>query len=123
MEHILTILIYIISFCLFILLQSLVINGIYYCFGGSCTDDLKKGRICNGNIFFLINPEFFERNKSKIWSRNLYSCPRCMASTYSLITFFPLVIYLFGFHYIELFAWVIDAFSLTTLNYIIFKKL
>lgn len=112
-----------ICFSLFVVIQSLFINGVHYCFGGSCTNDISKGRVCVGNVFFLFAPEFFQANKEEVWARPIYSCPRCMSSFWSIVTFLPLVVYLFGFHWVELFAWVIDAVSLVSLNWIIYKKL
>lgn len=114
---------YIGSFCLFIILQSLAINGIYYAFSGGCLNDIDKGKICKGNIFFLINPDFFDKNKDKEWARPIFSCVRCMASTYSIITYWPVVLYLFGFHWIEIFVWVFDVCILASLNWLIFRKL
>lgn len=114
---------YIISFLVFIFLQSLMINGVYEAFKGSCWEDMKEGRKCSGNIFYKISPSFFEKHREKNWTLNLWGCVKCMSSIYSILTFFPLVIYLFGFHWVEIYVWVVDAFSLITLNYWIYKKL
>lgn len=114
---------YISSFCLFVILQALVINGIHYAFSGGCIPDIEKGKVCKGNILYLIRPAFFERNKDKNWSKPIFSCVRCMSSAYSIITYWPIVIYLFGFHYMEILIWLFDICILSSLNWIIYKKL
>jgi len=114
---------YLVAFMIFVVLQSLAINGIYELFRGGCIEnDMKKGRVCSGNLFYMISPEFFERNKNKTWASPFFGCVKCMASFYSLITFFPTVIYLFGFHWEEIFIWAFDAFILVFLNYFFYKK-
>ncbi len=114
---------YLVAFAIFVIMQSFAINGIYELFRGGCVNDMIDGRKCSGNLFYMIAPEFFEKNKSKKWSNPFFSCVKCMASFYSFITFMPVVVYLFGFHFIELFAWAFDAFILVALNYFIYKKL
>lgn len=114
---------YLISFSIFVVLQSFAINGIFELCRGGCTNDIIKGKVCSGNLFYMISPSFFERNKNKKWAAPLFGCVRCMASTGSLITFFPTVIYLFGFHWEEIFIWAFDAFILVSLNFYVYKKL
>lgn len=121
--EILNIVLYLIGFCIFIFIQALVINGIYECFRGGCVDDINKGKVCNGNIFYKISPKFFEKHKDKIWTLPLWNCVKCMSSVWSALTFFPVAIWLFGFHWCELFIWAIDAFCLVTVNWYIYKKL
>lgn len=114
---------YLIDFLLFLVLQSLVINGIFECFQGGCVNDLTKGKVCSGNIFYLISPSFFEKHRGKKWTMPLWGCVRCMASVHGTITFW-LAIYLFvGFDYREVFVWVGDVFALVFLNYYLYKKL
>jgi len=116
------IVLYLVSFLIFVVLQAMAINGIFELFRGSKINDLIKGEIYKGNLFYMISPKFFEKNKDKFWASNLFGCVKCMSSTYSLITFFPLVIYLFGFHWEEIFIWAFDAFILVFLNYFFYKK-
>jgi hypothetical protein len=118
-----TILFYLLGGLVFMFIQSLFINGMYELFQGKCVQDMNKGRICDGNLMYKISPEFFERNKNKVWFRPLGSCVKCMSSLYSILTFWPLVLYVFGFHWIEIYAWVLDSVALISLNYWVFKKL
>jgi hypothetical protein len=99
-----------ILFCIFLVLQSLFINGVHYCFE-------------KGNVFYNINPAFFEKNKKKWWAYPLWSCVRCQSSVWGTATFWVAVIYIFGFHPIEIYIYVMDIFILVTLNWIIYKKL
>ena len=122
-QTLITDILYVVGFCLFVVLQSLAINGIFYSFQGGCVNDLNKGKVCSGNIFYKINPSFFEKHRGMWWTMNLWGCVRCMASTYSALTFWPSVVYLFGFHWCEVFVFVFDIFILTSLNYYIYKKL
>lgn len=123
MQPLLTDILYLFGFCLFVVLQSLAINGIHYSFSGGCVQEISKGKICKGNIFYMISPSFFEKHRGKWWTSNLWGCVRCMASTYSAFTFWPTVVYLFGFHWCEVFVFVFDVFILISLNYYIYKKL
>lgn len=117
------VILYLVGFAIFCVLQAFAINGIFELFRGGCVNDIKNGRKCSGNFFYMFAPEFFERNKNKRWSNPFFSCVKCMASIWSLITFMPLVIYLFGFHLIQIPIWAFDAFILVSLNYLIYKKL
>lgn len=114
---------YIISFSIFVVLQSLIINGIKTCFEGGCTNDIEKGKVCNGMIFYKLNSEFFEMNKDKWWAAPVFNCIKCMASFWGFITFWPIIIWLFGFHSIEILIFIFDIFILVSLNWWIYKKL
>lgn len=103
--------------------QSLFINGVYELFNGKCITDIQKGKICDGNLFYKISPSFFENNRGKWWTYPIWSCVKCMSSIYSILTFFPVSIYLYGFRWEEIFIWIVDAVSLITLNYYVYKKL
>jgi hypothetical protein len=117
------IVLYLIGFSILCILQSFFINGVYFAFSGGCLNDLEKGKICRGNILYSIKPSFFERNKDKMWSKCCYTCVRCMSSTYTIITYWPLVLYLFGFHWIEIFVWLVNVNVICSLNWVIYKKL
>lgn len=99
----------VISFFIFMVIQSFFINGVYYCFS-------------KGNVFNRINPEFFEKNKKKIWALPLWSCIRCMSSVWGTSTFWIAIINIFGFRPIEIYYYIIDIGCLITLNWIVFKK-
>lgn len=113
----------IVSFILFCIIQSFFINGVFECCKGACTEDYQKGKIYSGNIIYMLNPKWFENNKHKEWSRPLYSCVKCMSSVWGAITFWPTVIYLFGFHWVEVPVFVINVFVLVTLNWWVYKRL
>lgn len=118
------VILYVVAFAIFCVLQAFAINGIFELFRGKCIEnDIQKGRVCSGNLFYMIAPEFFEKNKHKKWSNPVFSCVKCMASVWSLITFMPTVIFIFGFHWIEILVWAFNAFILVSLNYLIYKKL
>ena len=114
---------YLIGFCLFVVLQSFYINGVFELFRGKCTNDLAKGTVCDGNLGYKVFKKFIEKNKDKVWYLPIAGCVRCMSSCHSIYTFFPLVIYLFGFHWIEIFAWAFDAVILISVNAYLYKRL
>lgn len=114
---------YLVGFCLFVVLQSLFINGIHYALQGSCVNELNKGKVCKGNVFYMIGPSFFERNKNKWWSSPIFSCIKCMSSVWGAITFWPVVVYLFGFHWVQIGVFLFDVPILCSLNYYIYKRL
>lgn len=115
---------YIASFWLFAIAQSFVIAGVHYCFSGKAIrDDLNNKTVYDGNIFYMVNPAFFERVRYKTWVKPLWGCVRCQSSVWSLVTFWPVIICIFGFQYWEIGLWVVDAFILVSLNWIVYKKL
>lgn len=123
MEPILSDILYLMGFCLFVVLQSLAINGIHYAFQGGCLQEMNKGKVCKGNVFYMLWPAFFERNKTKWWSAPCWSCIRCMSSLWGAITFWPTTIYLFGFHWVQIGIFLFDVPTLCSLNFYIYKKL
>jgi hypothetical protein len=118
------IILYGIGFLLMVLIQALVINGIHECFqGGAMKDELSGKTHYQGMVFYMLAPKFFERNKYKSWSKPFFSCVRCMASIYSLITYWPLIIYLFGFTIIEVPIFIADMFCVSIIAWLIYKKI
>src|SRR5580692_7420071 len=101
---------YFICFGLFILFQSLMINGIYECFAGNCTNDVKIGRVCKGNIFFKLNPEWFVKNKEKNWALPIFGCVKCMSSFWGTISYWTFVLLFLGFDFREIPVWMGDLF-------------
>jgi len=97
-----------ICFCLFLILQGCFINGVKACFEPKM-------------IFHGIG----ERLKKVLpeWSqKQLFACVRCMSLVYGALTFWPAVLYVFGFHTVQLFIFVADVFILVFLNYFIYKR-
>lgn len=117
------ILLYLIGFILFAIVQSFVINGWHECFRFSCTNDLSKGKVCDGNIFYKLFPKFIEDNKGKLWTTPIFGCVKCESSVMGSITFWSAILPLFGFNPYEIVVWVFDMFFLVTLNWIIYRKL
>lgn len=123
MQPLLNDILYLVGFCLFVVLQSLFINGINYSFSGGCVNEINKGKICKGNIFYMISPSFFEKCRGKWWTLPIWGCIRCQSSFWGAITFWPVVVYLFGFHWVQVGVFLFDVPILCSLNYYIYKKL
>lgn len=121
--QLLNIVIGIVGFSLFIIIQSLVINGIHYCFKFNCTDDIKTGLTCGGNIFYKLAPKFFQKHKGQTWTLPLYACVKCQSSVWGTITFWSVIIPLLGFKPFEIIVWIFDMFALVSANWIIYKKI
>jgi hypothetical protein len=118
-----TLFLYILSFLLFTYLQALAINGVYEAFKGRCVNDMNNGNVCSGNIFYKLNPLFFEKYKGKNWTLPLWGCVKCMASFWGSITYWGTVVSVFGFHTIEMWVWIWDIFILVSVNYFVYKSL
>lgn len=116
-------LIRLIELFVFIVLQSLFINGVNECFKGGCINDMTDGKKCQGMIFYNINPDFFEKHKGSNWAKPFWTCVKCMSSVWGAATFWPVVVYLFGFNWVEIPVFIFDATALVTMNWIIYKKL
>lgn len=57
------------------------------------------------------------------WSKPISSCIKCMSSFYSMITYWPLVLWIFGFSVWEIPLFVVNVFILVSLNWFIYKRL
>lgn len=112
----------ILSFSLFMILQAIVINGVYECFQGKEWVDLNKGAVWSGNIFYPIARFLKTHIKNQTVLRPVFLCVKCMASFWGAATFWPAVILLFGFNWIEVLVFIFDCFALVYLNYYFFKK-
>lgn len=110
-------------FFIFVVFQSLVINGVYESFKGSKYVD-ENGKVTYGGmIFYNISPKFFEKVRFKWWVKPMWGCIKCMASVWGAITFWPTVIYLFGFLWVEIPIFIADVFMLVYLNYFFYKRI
>jgi hypothetical protein len=97
-----------IDFLIFVILQGLAINGFQ--------QSMDEGMILNGYKNWL--------KKQKSWfGKPMGLCIRCMASVGGTITFWPAVLYEYGWRPIEIFAWVFDIFILISVNWILYKKM
>ena len=99
-----------ICFVIFIFVQSIFINGVKSCFD-------------KGMIFEKAGIWLEQAIKNEWVKKPVFKCVKCMASVYGAATFWPLVLYLFGFSIIEIYVFIIDVFSLVVLNFWIYKKL
>jgi hypothetical protein len=113
---------WLVCFLLFTVTQSLIINGIFYCWEGGCRKDLTRGEVCEGMIFYPFR-RFLEKHISEWWQKPLFKCVRCGASVYGTVTFWPIVLWVFGFQYWQIGIWIVDIFILVYLNYFFYKKL
>lgn len=96
------------EFLIFVLFQALAING----FQQSMDDGM------------ILNPYKKWLQKRKSWiGKPLGLCIKCSASVGSIVTFWPVALYCYGWHPFELFAWVFDIFVLVSVNFMIYKKL
>lgn len=113
---------YIIGFGIFVFLQSLAINGVHECFKGREWVDLDKGPQSSGMIFYPIARWVDKKIKSEWVKQPLFKCVKCQSSIWGALTFWPIVIWLFGFHLIEILIFIWDMFILVYLNYFFYKK-
>ncbi len=98
------------GFLLLSIIQAYVINGI-------------KEAMNEGHILFWFS-KFIEKNvKSETIRKPLGKCIRCMASTGGAITYWPFVLFVFGWHWAEVPIFVANMFVLVVLNWLIFKKI
>lgn len=84
---------------------------------------------CNVKIVFSNNGwcvKFYqsvEEYKYSKWLRKpIIQCIKCMSSFWGALTFWPVVLCLFGFNLLEIPIFFADVFSLTYLNWIIYLK-
>jgi hypothetical protein len=101
---------YLICFLLFLILEAFVINGIRECFS-------------EGNIFFKMFGSFIKKHQGKWWSYPMWYCIKCMGSTYGSLLFWVVAYPLFGISYFTLVAWILNCFSLVSLNYLVYKNI
>lgn len=118
------IILYLIGFSVFVTLQALAINGVKESLTGNILkDDINKKINYQGNILYMLAPKFFEKYKYRYWSRPLFSCVRCMSSVWGGLTYWPIVLIVFGFNWSEVLIFVWDVFILVYLNYYFYKKI
>lgn len=93
---------------IFVLFQGLAINGFQQA--------MEEGMILNAYRKWL--------KKKKSWiGKPLGLCIKCSASVGSILTFWPSILFMYGWHPFEIFAWGFDAFILISVNWMIFKKM
>jgi hypothetical protein len=93
---------------IFVLFQGLAINGF--------NQAMDEGMIFN------VYKKWLQKRPSWI-GKPLGLCIKCSASVGSLVTFWPVALYCYGWHPFEIYVWIFDAFVLISVNWIIYKKL
>lgn len=112
-----------IGFSFFVLLQAIFINGVHQSFSGTCTEDVRLGKVCNGLIFFPL-AQWMDKHIKYSWIKKpLYKCVRCMASVWGALTYWPAVLMFVGFDWREMPVFVFDVYILVILNFYIYKKI
>lgn len=72
---------------------------------------------------FVFYKEFKKYKFSKYVRLPIIQCIKCMSSFWSLVlTFFPVMLYIFGFHWWLLPLWVINVFALSYVNLLLATK-
>jgi|ERR1700733_2714703 len=92
---------------IFVVLQSLAINGFQ--------QSMDEGMVLNPYKKWL-------QKQPKWFGMPMGLCIKCMASVGSIVTFWPAVLFVYGWHPMEVFAWIMDIFVLISLNSYIYKK-
>ncbi len=100
-------LLYLIGFLVLCLAQSIFINGVNLSMG--------EGMIFNGFRKWITS-------KGEFISKPFFVCIKCSASVGSAITYWPLVIYLFGFKWEEMPVFIANVFCLVYINFYLYKK-
>lgn len=76
--------------------------------------------------YFPDGAQFFKSHdyyKYSKWLRKpIIQCIKCMSSFWGSLTFWPIVLFIFGFHWLEIPIFFADMFSLTYLNWILYKR-
>lgn len=98
----------VLSFGVFVILQAIFCNGFY--------ESMNEEMILNGYKKWL--------KKRKMWiGKPLGLCVQCSSSALGAITFWPVCLMAFGFHWQEVPLFLYDIFILVYLNFYFFKKL
>ena len=106
---------YIVTFLIFVLLQSWFINGLHNAFKGKIVDGVIEGEI----LFKLVVYRFYY--STAWWKPAVFTCVKCMASFWGAITFWSAVLIGYGFHWQELPLFLFDVCIISYLNYFFYK--
>ena len=107
------------QFYALLLANSLYCLGLYKaCSFEFAHEDHPEAGIIEGSKNFLWRVKYYSlKYLGPYWSKPICTCPPCMASIHSLYIYWPFVLYMYGFHPIELLGWVLYAGSLIGLNW------
>lgn len=76
----------------------------------------------NGECDLIFYKEYQEYKYSKWLRKPIIQCIKCMSSFWGALTFWPIVLFIFGFHLLEIPIFFADVFSLTYLNWVLYKR-
>jgi hypothetical protein len=111
------------EFAVFVVLQGIFINGVDQSFSGQCAEDIQRGRVCNGLIFFPVALWMDKKIRQDWIKKPLYKCVRCMASVWGGVTYWPAVLMMYGWSWKEVPVFIFDVFILVIVNFYIYKKI
>lgn len=103
------VLIYLVCFLIFVILQALFINGWNDCFKSDM-------------IFYPIRVFLLKHIPEKFLTPFIL-CVKCESSIIGGATFWITVIPIFGFNWFEIWISIADIFILVTLNWLVYKKM
>lgn len=98
---------YELQFLLFTLCQSVVILGI--------SNAAEKG-------YILERPAKYIQEKLGWFSKPIIGCVRCMSSFWGSATYWPVVVWRYGFEWWEVGIWVANIFALVYVNWFLYKR-
>lgn len=114
---------YLMCFSIFVVLQSLALNGLFECFkGASIKKDNGEHDYYDGMIIYMMAPKFFEDNRKKFWAKT-YTCIKCISGWAGTLSFWVIVYPVFGFKWVEVIVNGFDILILISLNQYFYKKL
>ena len=98
----------VVTFLLFVLVQGLFIVGVKSCFE---------------EWMILEKPALWVKRKlGPYWSKPFVGCIRCMSSVYGFITYWPAVIFVYGFDVWQIPVFIVDVFVLVYVTWFLYKK-
>jgi hypothetical protein len=106
-EH-LNILLYLLCFLVFAILQAYFINGV--------KASMDEGMILEGYL------KWVKRTFNSFWQKPLGTCLRCMASTGSAVTFWPTALWIFGYNHWMIPIFMADVFIVLIISWLIYKN-
>lgn len=101
-------LLYLIGFLVLCFSQSIFINGV--------KASMDEGMILSGFRKWIMA-------KNEFLGKPLGGCIKCMSSLFGGISYWPVVVFLFGFKWVEIPVFVANVFCLVYINFYLYKKI
>lgn len=98
------------GFLIMIIVQSMFINGL-------------SEAMRDGELLAPLKALGDKYIKSKSLQKMLYKCIKCMATIYSTIVYWPFVLIVFGFRWIEVLAYIVYIPAVSFVNFYFYKKI